>query len=292
MKQASIPQMRAFEAVARIGSFSKAADYLNLSQSTVSAQVQQLEALAHKPLLIRNGHQLSLTHTGEELLTKARLALKCFDDVQIALSVYNETTFTTLSVGISASRLLIPQLTQFKQLFPDIKLITQVAPSGKLKERIRTGSLDIASISATHPPIGFHALKLAERRLTIYGKKGDALLQKGKLTLSDLKGKPLISWDASAGTRQALSNKAIQQGIDLDYAIEVDNSDIAYALAATGSGYGVAIEGELYNDPHLDVAYISLDEIPLGQYLITDPTFMQLRLIQVFFSFAKETLAT
>ena len=62
----SLNAMRAFEAAARLQSFSRAADELSVTQSAVSRQIQKLEAELGQPLFARNGPHLKLTDRGRE----------------------------------------------------------------------------------------------------------------------------------------------------------------------------------------------------------------------------------
>ena len=64
--------LRSFVAVADCGGFHRAAERLNLTQSTVSQQIKRLEDALRRPLLLRNGKRVALTEEGERLLRDAK----------------------------------------------------------------------------------------------------------------------------------------------------------------------------------------------------------------------------
>ena len=77
-----LAQLRAFEAVARTGSFTKAAETLGLAQSSVSQQMQRLETRLERTLLERHGRGVRLTQVGEAALTYARSMLALADQAR------------------------------------------------------------------------------------------------------------------------------------------------------------------------------------------------------------------
>ena len=71
----SLNAIRAFESAARLASFSRAADELNVTQSAVSRQIQKLEAELGQALFSRNGPHLKLTDRGREYFTVVQQGL-------------------------------------------------------------------------------------------------------------------------------------------------------------------------------------------------------------------------
>ncbi len=79
-------QLLSFVAVCETGSFTRAADRVYLSQSTVSQQIRRLEEALGKPLLERTSHQVKLTEEGERLLGYARRIIALNGEAHDALS--------------------------------------------------------------------------------------------------------------------------------------------------------------------------------------------------------------
>lgn len=68
--------LRGFEAAARLGSFHKAAEALNLTQSAISQQIRSLETYLEQPLFYRSGRSVSLTDAGHDLLSTTQSLLQ------------------------------------------------------------------------------------------------------------------------------------------------------------------------------------------------------------------------
>ena len=120
----AFPSLRAFEATARLGSVTRAAAELGVSQPAVSQQLRQLEAFLERPLLRRVAGGLVLTPDGE--LYAARLQ-RAFADLHAAtdalLRAGSEPRVLTLSLlATFAQRWLIPRLAGFQRAHPDLEV--------------------------------------------------------------------------------------------------------------------------------------------------------------------------
>ncbi|KLV07960.1 MULTISPECIES: LysR family transcriptional regulator [Photobacterium] len=120
-----LPPLRAvqcFEAVARMNSFSKAADALNVTQSAVSHQVRLLEEYLGEDLFIRQGRRLSLTVTGENYFTEVTHALQGISQASRKIRE-GESGRIRLSLYSSlAVKWLVPRLENLRQMHPEIDL--------------------------------------------------------------------------------------------------------------------------------------------------------------------------
>lgn len=142
----ALSSLRVFEAVGRTGSFTRAAERLNLTQSAVSRQVRRLEDELGEPLLIRHHHRLELTASGALLLQALGRALH---EVETAVrAIHERTDPARLRVNAPptfAKRWLMPRLAGFRAAHPeiDLSLTTQLADtltdSGLLDCAIRFG---------------------------------------------------------------------------------------------------------------------------------------------------------
>lgn len=118
-------KLRVFHAAAEAGSFTHAGEKLGLSQSAVSRQVGALEQDLDTPLFHRHARGLILTEQGEILLRTVKDVMSKLDAARLRLSEQREKpqgelrVTTTLGIG---ANWLAPQLGEFLELYPDIKL--------------------------------------------------------------------------------------------------------------------------------------------------------------------------
>ena len=113
--------LRIFEAVARLQSFTKAAETLYLTQSAVSHQVRNLEEHFGFPLLVRSQRGITLTPEGATLQHCLRDALQQISDTCEQLS-QRQHSIRIKSPPSIAVRWLVPQLQDFKAQFPDLDI--------------------------------------------------------------------------------------------------------------------------------------------------------------------------
>ncbi|NTF44591.1 LysR family transcriptional regulator [Rhizobium rhizogenes] len=288
MPSVTLAQMKAVEALARTGKFSRAAEDLGISQPSVSTQVQSFEELCRTRVFIRDGHNISVAPSAVSLIAKIRVTLKCLNEVDRAITDTTSLNSGTISIGFSAHRLIMPVLTAFVRQFPSLRLTTRGGPSLELADAVLRGELDVATISQVTPDSRFSSLRLHESRVAIYGRKGDPMLAKGRLTLADLDGHDMVLWNKSSGTRMLLEDAASKQGVKLKPVLEVATLDVAYAAAAAGIGLAISIEGEVRSDDHIDVVPLVEPELAIGHYLVTLPECRDHAAIAAFFEVARE----
>ncbi|MGV1759733.1 LysR family transcriptional regulator [Rhizobium sp. A22-96] len=288
MPSVTLAQMKAVEALARTGKFSRAAEDLGISQPSVSTQVQSFEELCRTRVFIRDGHNISVAPSAVSLIAKIRVTLKCLNEVDRAITDTTSLNIGTISIGFSAHRLIMPVLTAFVRQFPSLRLTTRGGPSLELADAVLRGELDVATISQVTPDSRFSSLRLHESRVAIYGRKGDPMLEKGRLTLADLDSHDMVLWNKSSGTRMLLEDAASKQGVKLKPVLEVATLDVAYAAAAAGIGLAISIEGEVRSDDHIDVVPLVEPELAIGHYLVTLPECRDHAAIAAFFEVARE----
>ncbi len=119
MKLPPLNALRAFEAAARLASFSKAGDELSVTHAAVSHQIKHLEEWFGRPLFRREGRGIKLTKTGEQLSTVVSAAFSAISDRSVALQKSREEeTIVVGCLASIASRWLIPGLPEFQAQQP------------------------------------------------------------------------------------------------------------------------------------------------------------------------------
>lgn len=123
--RSSLPPMTclaAFEAAARLGSFTHAAVELNLSQAAISRQIKLLETNLGTTLFARNRHDVSLTEQGRRFAEQASPALRAIAEIATTMRARNEATLTVFAEMSLAAHWLTPRLAGFMAANPEIAL--------------------------------------------------------------------------------------------------------------------------------------------------------------------------
>ena len=146
MKNATLRQLKVFESVARLNSFSRAAEELHLSQPAVSTQVKKLEEHAGNPLFEQFGKKIYLTPAGTELLEISRAIIAQFEAAEQAMTHLRGVAGGKLNVAvISAGDYFFPHLlVEFVRRHPGVTLNFTVHNREGLLAQIAQNLTDLA----------------------------------------------------------------------------------------------------------------------------------------------------
>lgn len=225
--QLPLEWIRAFEAAARLGSFTAAAAETGLTQSAISQRIGHLESRLGTRLFLRLSRQISLTPEGEAWLPHVQLALEGLRDSTEALFGVARNRLTISASSSITDLWIVPRLAQLTQdTGAEIRLRTMVVTTGEAREddaiRIRYGAGDW--------PVAFRA-PLYEERLSPIA--APALFEQG--AWADL---PRIS---VAGPRPGWRQWSERFGTPTTPVPHLRFDTFASALAATRAGLGVLL---------------------------------------------------
>lgn len=140
-----LKNLRTFQAVVDQGSYQRAAEYLGYAQSTITAQIQQLEESLGVPLFERVGRRMILTEIGREVLGQTRELLLAAARLT-EIKKYNSVPTGTLRVDMAETLLcyqMQPVIRSFRALAPQVRLIIRSRNCLQIAENVRTGVCDI-----------------------------------------------------------------------------------------------------------------------------------------------------
>ncbi|TGT83868.1 MULTISPECIES: LysR substrate-binding domain-containing protein [unclassified Mesorhizobium] len=153
--------IRVFEAASRLGSFTKAAEELGMTQSAASYQIKVLEERAGTPLFIRKTRQIALTEAGEQLAPHASGAFSALADAWVATKGGATGVLSVTTVQTFASTWLAVRLGAFQLMHPD--LAVKVDTSSRLADFARDGmDIGIRTGTGKWPGLAAHYLFKAD----------------------------------------------------------------------------------------------------------------------------------
>src|SRR5262245_3662376 len=138
--------LKTFVAVASTLNITRAAERVHLAQSSVTEQIQVLEADLGTALFDRSQRRLSLTEAGRRLLDYANDLLALADEARAAVAAAADLTAGTLTIGgleTLCCSYLPPLLARFRGEHSDVHVRLMVANSAALRNGLRTGSMDV-----------------------------------------------------------------------------------------------------------------------------------------------------
>lgn len=225
--------LRSFVAVADTGGVTKAAGFLNLTQSAVSMQLKRLEETLDVALLDRSARAIALTGAGEQLLGYARRMLDLNDEVWFRLTARDYEGEITLGVPHDIVYPGIPQvLKRFNAEFPRMKVQLLSSYTKKLKAQFARGEVDM--ILTTEGGLDKGGETLARKRLVWIGAPGGTAW----------KSRPLrLAYEHGCFFRAPVQNALDQAGIPWEMAVESDSTRTVEASVSADLAVHTALEG-------------------------------------------------
>jgi LysR family transcriptional regulator, flagellar master operon regulator len=169
-----VDRARTFLEIVNTGSFLRAADRLNVTQTTVSARIRTLEEELGRPLFIRNRNGAQLTAAGREFERFALSFVQVWERARQQLAMPPGRT-SVLALGGELSLwnpLLLDWLVKMKAVKPEIALRAHVGMAEQLLEQLRAGVLDIAVLYAPKLMSGFKVELIEEEELILVRSAG------------------------------------------------------------------------------------------------------------------------
>lgn len=262
----TLRQLRYFLAVARHGHFGRAAEECNVSQPSLSAQIQDLEAILGVTLIERKRTGIALTEIGK--ITERRAheivtgALDLMDFTRHQMAVLSGPLH--LGVIPSIAPYLLPKtLAHLQERFPALQLKLRETLTDTLLKEVSAGRLDVALISLPITRSGLEHIRLFEEAFVLLAPASKASelrtpsLRRLALTSSDL----LLLEEGHCMRDQALT---FCRGLGADTRRQYGASSLSTITQMVASGYGttllpeIAVPTEVH--PGASVAVFRLDE--------------------------------
>lgn len=233
--------LRLFWEVARAGSLRAAAQKLNLSQPTISAQIKSLEAAMEQPLFDRAGRSLRLTAAGKLVMERAEEIFSLGAELVQSLRSQGSARTQRLHIGIADS---LPKLMVWKlirpmiQSFPNLQIFCSEGHSQDLLGAMAIGRLDvILSDEAAQPSQHVKAYSLRLGSPPIVFCAVPALAEKLSLGFPTcLQGAPVVLPAGRTAWRHELDRWFDAQHLTPRVVAEFDNAELMKTAAADGLG--------------------------------------------------------
>ena len=236
-------RLRSFVTVAEELHFTRAAQRLFATQSTVSATVRALEQELGVALLTRTTRAVRLTAAGAAFLPEARAALEALDRARASVEPPDSALRGSLAIGTlsSLTTVDVPALTgDFHRRYPQVRLRADISPRGAAghAERVKAGLLDLAFIGLGEDDPDLDARPLREFPLAAFVARAHPLAGRESVRLAELAGEPFIEQPLGFAQRTvvdaAFAARRLQRGIT------VEVPDVATVPAYVAHGVGIA----------------------------------------------------
>jgi DNA-binding transcriptional LysR family regulator len=238
MKNATLRQLKVFEAVARNLSFSRAAEELHLTQPAVSTQVRKLEEHAGLPLFEQLGKKIHLTPAGSQMLQSSRAIIQQFQEVEEAMTQFKGVSGGKLNVTvISAGDYFFPRLlVEFARRHSGVTLNFGVCNREELLGQMAANLTDLAIM--VRPPVDADttAEPFAPHPYVIVAAPDHPLVARKRIPVSRLAREPFIVREKGSDTWHSMEEAFGRHLGELNMAMEIKSTETIKQAVMAGMG--------------------------------------------------------
>ncbi|MBP5997225.1 MAG: LysR family transcriptional regulator [Azonexus sp.] len=258
-------QLETFSAVARLQSFTRAAEALHLTQPAISIQIRQIVETIGMPLFEQNGREVALTAAGEEMLATVRELDDVWNRFESAIDDLKGFKRGKLRIALvtTAKHFLPRMLGDFYRRYPDIDIELEIANRQRIVERLHGNQDDLYIMSyppeqldiVSHPFLDNEYLVLAPAAHWAVGRP---------VSLQELAAEPFLLREEGSGSRHVIDEHMRDSGIQLKVRLSLASNEAIRELVASGMGLTVLSRQALGGFPERDgLAFLDVAGFPL-----------------------------
>ncbi|MDH5230302.1 MAG: LysR family transcriptional regulator, partial [Gammaproteobacteria bacterium] len=241
MFRATIRQLQVFESVARHKSFTRAAEELFVTQSTVSIQLKQLAESLDVALIEQVGKKIYLTRAGETLLTQCQKLSSLLRETEQAMADYQSKTQGSLLLsGTITTQFFLPRvLAAFNKLYPDVDIQFQVTSRPQQTARLQKNLDDLYIIGHVAENMDIKVIPFVENPLIIVASAEHHLAQQKNIALKTVAREPFLVREPGSTTIKDIQLFCSEQKISFNQKMILGGNE-AIKQGVIG-GLGIAI---------------------------------------------------
>ncbi|WP_179188235.1 LysR substrate-binding domain-containing protein [Kiloniella majae] len=241
-------QLKAFDAVAREGSFAKGAHLLNLSPPAVTIQVKSLEEAYGLTLFIRSGGKAILTSDGQALYDRTRRFFIEEEEIQNYLSASSALEKGHLKIAADGPHAALNIIAAFRERYPGIKLNVTLGNAETVRQDILAQRADVG-ITANCPESDRLVIdELSVQSMIALIPRAHHLSSRKGLSLPELMSEPLILRERGSNTRRVFEGAVRDLSLSYENELELGSREAVREAVAVGLGIGFLFEHEVLGD--------------------------------------------
>ena len=256
----SVKQLRYICAVAEYKHFSKAAEACHVTQSTLSAAIQELESQLGVVIFERNKKTVLITPLGEKLLHQARLILGNVEDFVGLAKSHDEALTGEIRLGVipTIGPFMLPQLlAELRHHYSKLKLFLKEDLSANLLQQLQEGKLDLAILAFPYPMPDMETLALFRDDFLLCLPPGHQLERRKLIKQQQLQGESLLLLEEGHCLRDHALEACKLQSSATDVVYQGTSLHTLVQMVANGLGVtllpAISIAADVLGDTDLQV---------------------------------------
>jgi len=231
-------QLEIFEAIARLGSFTRASEELFLTQPTVSMQMKKLAETVGVPLIEQVGKKIRLTPDGQQLAQATREIFDIMDHYTMSVAERQGLKQGRLSLmAITTASYFAPRLLgEFAKLYPGIDVSLRVTNKEQVLASIADNLDDLYFLGQPPEDIDVVATPIMDNPIVVLAAPDHPLARKKKIPLQRIAQEPWLMREKGSGTRNAIERRFAEKDIALRPRLELGSNEALKQAILAGLG--------------------------------------------------------
>lgn len=241
LRHGTLPQLCMFEASARLGSFTRAAEELHMAQPTASVQIKKLTETVGLPLFEQIGKRIYLTEAGQRLQASCAEMFRTLSNLEDALAGMRGLDSGHLRLAVStATKYFAPRmLTLFLRRHPGMEVSLQIHNRQALIERLAANQDDLYIFADPPESEELVTQTILPNPMVVFARADHPLAREKNIAFARLAQEPFLMREPGSGTR--LAAEAVFDRHQLKPQVKMELSSNEAITQAILAGYGVSI---------------------------------------------------
>ncbi|MFZ1342142.1 LysR family transcriptional regulator [Thiothrix eikelboomii] len=247
-------QLRYFHEIVRLGSFTRAAEVLQIAQPAVSVAIRKLEAELELQLFQRHDRKVSLTAEGERLWVHAQRILQAVDDARLEMQELKGLSKGAVRVGITGmmgSYYFPPILMAFRHRYPHLSLQVIEGGTWQLQQMLEHAELDLAVIVREFLPTELEARVILREEMRVVVACEHPLAQQTTVSIKDFFKEELVLFRNGYFHRKLVDRLAAEAGVQPVIGFETNLIPLIKSIIKQGFGISTLLAMAVADDPDL-----------------------------------------
>ncbi len=271
-------RLKVFYTVARLLSFTKAAESLHMTQPAVTFQVRQLEEHFDTRLFDRTHNRVTLTDVGMVVYEVAERIFEHYDEMERRVREMTGEMGGSLNIGASmtvAENMLPALLGQFRKKHPDLNVRLKVGNSESIVSMVEHNVIDLAIVEGGVSNKNLLVEACRDDELVVIMPPDHPLAKNETLSVDQLMPYQFICREEGSGTREAIFNYLVEQGYPDGWTVcmELGSPEAIKGAVEAGMGLSVMSRSGISKELKLDM----LTSVPLDPPLLRGFSFVRQR---------------
>jgi DNA-binding transcriptional LysR family regulator len=265
----TLRQLRTFEAVARLKSFSRAAEELHVTQPTVSKQIRLLHEEVGLPLLEQIGKKVFLTEAGEQLYAACADWLETWGRFEQSIANLKGIKQGRLRIAaVTTTKYFMPRiLGPFCAQYPGIDVALEVVNRDRLLERLARNQDDLYIMGVPPEGLDIKCEPFLENPLVVLAPASHPMAQRRRIPFADLAHEPFLVREHGSGTRLTVERVFQERHVPLKIRMELGSNEAIKQAVAGGLGLAILSQSTLSLDSsQKEVTILNVQGFPIKRF--------------------------